>query len=177
MTVLLPETLTKSAKTITLSKGKHLFLKGEEPENLFYLVSGNIRLSRCSESGQDCTLQQIQQGFLAEASLFSQQGYHCDAFAKETSELLAIPLTHFRHCLQDADFNRYWMMTLSSEIRRLRNQVERLSLNTAEARVKHYLQSEGDPPKQKKQWAKLLGLSHEALYRCLARMEKQTEAT
>lgn len=132
MTVLLPETLTKSAKTITLSKGKHLFLKGEEPENLFYLVNGNIRLSRCSESGQDCTLQQIQQGFLAEASLFSQQGYHCDAFAKETSELLAIPLTHFRHCLQDPDFNRYWMMTLSSEIRRLRNQVERLSLNTAE---------------------------------------------
>lgn len=171
MTSELPEILTQPAKKMHLAKDERLFFKGEAPVYLFYLISGRIRLSRCSEEGKDCTLQHIQQGFLAEASLFTQQGYHCDAFAKEPSELLAIPLYHFRLCLQDTDFNRYWMMTLSTEIRRLRNQVERLSINSAEARVHHYLQTEGEPPMQKKQWANMLGLSHEALYRCLARMK------
>ena len=66
---------------------------------------------------------------------------------------------------------------LSRELRRLRAQCERLSLNTAHERIIHFLETEGENgvltlAQTKKQWAAELGLSHEALYRSLAQMEK-----
>jgi CRP-like cAMP-binding protein len=62
---------------------------------------------------------------------------------------------------------------LSRELRQLRAQCERLSLNSARERIIHYIESEGDRgaltlARTKKQWATELGLTHESLYRTLS---------
>jgi CRP-like cAMP-binding protein len=69
------------------------------------------------------------------------------------------------------------MAHLAYELRRVRAQTERMALKTAEARILHYVEAEGSDGsivlrRSKKDWANELGLTHEALYRALARMER-----
>jgi CRP-like cAMP-binding protein len=121
-------------------------------------------------------LQRAQGGFLAEASL-DQARYHCDAIVVRASELLVIPRKAFHEALADAGFGKVWMAHLAGELRRVRAQTERMALKTAEARIIHYFESEGSAGsivlcRSKKDWASELGLTHEALYRALARMER-----
>lgn len=173
----LPPDLLKLAKPLTLKAQQALFKVGETPQYLYFLQQGAIRLNRCLESGNDCTLQMIQQGFLAEASLFMPT-YHCDAIALVDCDLLAFPLTEFSSHLDQPGFRDMWIKLLSQEVRRLRNQVERLSLKTAKERVLHYLATEGHHgllalKQTKKSWAVELGLSHEALYRTLNKLQKE----
>jgi CRP-like cAMP-binding protein len=52
-----------------------------------------------------------------------------------------------------------------------------LSLKAAQDRIRHYVDTEGEGglltlTQTKKQWAAELGLTHEALYRTLARMKR-----
>jgi hypothetical protein len=59
----------------------------------------------------------------------------------------------------------------------LRSQCERLSLNSAAERIEHYIESEGKDgrlvlKRTRKAWAAELGLTHEALYRALAALQR-----
>jgi DNA-binding IclR family transcriptional regulator len=67
---------------------------------------------------------------------------------------------------------------LSREVRRLRMQCERLSLHKVQDRRLHLLETEGKDGQYPlgsglKSLAGELGVTHEALYRCVASMEKQ----
>jgi CRP-like cAMP-binding protein len=143
---------------------------------MFFVVSGEVHLVRSSLSGDQIVLQRAQRGFLAEASL-DQVRYHCDAIAVRPSELLAIPRKAFREALADDQFSEVWLAHLSGELRRVRAQAERMALKTAEARILHYVEAEGNNGsialnRSKKAWANELGLTHEALYRAIARMQR-----
>jgi DNA-binding MarR family transcriptional regulator len=66
---------------------------------------------------------------------------------------------------------------LSSEVRRLRLQNERLSLPKVQSRILHLIETEGHDGSYTlgcslKQLAKQLAVTHEALYRTLAQLEK-----
>jgi CRP-like cAMP-binding protein len=98
--------------------------------------------------------------------------------AAEDGRLLQFPFPAFRAAL-DADpaFNRAWIGLLTREVRRLRAQCERLSLNGAAERVQHYLETEAIDgvvtlTQSRKVWARELGLSHEALYRTLRQLRE-----
>ena len=129
---------------------------------------------RRSASGTEIVLQRARRSFLAEASL-DQPEYHCDAVAATDATVLSIPRQAFRRALDDPAFRLVWMSHLSHELRRMRAQAERLSLKTAEGRIVHYIETEGRDGSlvleyTKKEWAAEIGLTHEALYRALARM-------
>jgi CRP-like cAMP-binding protein len=71
------------------------------------------------------------------------------------------------------------MALLAAQLRMARARIERLSLRSAEERVRHLLLSEGRGPRCEleiagslKELARRLGLTHESLYRTLARMQK-----
>ena len=87
------------------------------------------------------------------------------------------PEAAFREALNGAPaFRDAWMAQLAREVRMLRARCERLSLHGAEARILHALESEGTAgtltlAQSRKAWAAELGLTHEALYRALARMQ------
>lgn len=121
-------------------------------------------------------MQRSRSGFFAEASL-SNKGYHCDAVASKAGTLLHFPVNAFRSALdEDADFRCAWMAHLAREVRKLRAQCERLSLHRAADRILHYIESEGADGiiilnQSRKAWASDLGLSHEALYRALSRLQ------
>ena len=70
--------------------------------------------------------------------------YHCDALAAQASMLLVFPAKAFLAALdQDVAFRRAWQSLLAREVRKLRSQCERLSLNSAAERILHYIEAEG----------------------------------
>lgn len=153
-----------------------LFSRGDRPKAMFYVIAGEVRLVRRSQSGVEIVLQRTRRGFLAEASL-DQPQYHCDAVAAETSSILILPRAALRDALENSDFRNRWIAHLARELRNVRTQAERLSLKTARERIVHFIETEGasgvvDLKQSKKDWAVELGLTHEALYRALAQMEK-----
>jgi CRP/FNR family transcriptional regulator, dissimilatory nitrate respiration regulator len=83
----------------------------------------------------------------------------------------------FIEALADEGFRNRWIGHLARELRRVRAQAERMSLRTAQERIIHYIVTEGENGSillshSNQDWAAELGLTHEALYRALARMER-----
>lgn len=171
-----PESLRQRAEPWDLEAGKQLFRIGDSVHSVFTVLKGEIRLIRRDRNGTEVVLQRSRGGFFAEASLHN-KAYHCDAVAVERSTLLRFPVLAFRSAVdEDAAFRDAWMTHLARELRKLRAQCERLSLHSAADRVLHYLESEGSNgsvvlTQTRKAWAAELGLSHEALYRTLKKLQ------
>jgi CRP-like cAMP-binding protein len=172
----LPAAARASVRLVNLDAGELLFRAGATPAAMFCVLSGEVRLVRLSRTGSEVVLQRARKGILAEASL-DQVAYHCDAIATVQATVLRLSRPVVRQALREEGFAAAWRAELSRELRRLRAQCERLSLNTARERIMHYIETEGENgmlmlSQTKKQWAAELGLTHEALYRSLAQMEK-----
>jgi len=171
----IPPQLRALALRDEVAAGETLFRVGEPVQNLFVVISGEIRLIRRDRNGTEVVLQRSRGGFVAEASLGSKT-YHCDVVAARNGAVLHFPAPAFRAALeQDAHFRDVWMTHLAQEVRKLRAQCERLSLHRAADRIVHYIESEGANGvvvlnQARKAWAAELGLSHEALYRALHRL-------
>lgn len=173
-----PIQLRHLAERRPLPAGVSLFHLGDRPQHIFFIITGEVRLMRHSPQGQEMILQRARAGFIAEASLDATR-YHCSAVAACPSEILAFPLQGFKAALcDDQDFHRAWSSHLAGELRRLRAKCERLSLHTAAERILHYLATEGEGgaltlTQSRKAWAAELGLSHEALYRTLRKLQDE----
>jgi CRP/FNR family transcriptional regulator, dissimilatory nitrate respiration regulator len=175
----LPESARRLTRSLEIQRQSTVFGRGDRPEAMFFVLSGEVRLLRRSKSGGEVVLQRTQRGFLAEASL-DQPTYHCEAVAAEPTRLLAIQRKAFTQALAVSDFRDRWIAHLARELRKVRAHAERLSLKTARERIVHFIETEGeagviDLNQSKKDWAAELGLTHEALYRTLAQMERGGE--
>lgn len=167
--------LARHASLRTFAKGERIFACGDRPASLIWVLSGELQLVRHTSQGERVVLQRCTRGVLAEASLYSDR-YHCDGEAAMESRAWEQPLTDFHAAMADKGFGRAYTMWLSQTIRALRSQCERLSLPRSEDRVLHYLREYGRFDLDGctlKTWAAALGITHEHLYRTLARLQKQ----
>ena len=119
---------------------------------------------------------------MAEASLFSST-YHCDAVATTEAIVRLYPKAVLLAELQrDPKIAKAFAAMLAHQIMSLRTRLERRNIHSARDRVRHFLAlnvgADGrtvDLPGTLKELAADLGLTHEALYRTLARMEADGE--
>jgi CRP/FNR family transcriptional regulator, dissimilatory nitrate respiration regulator len=173
----LPDAVRTAGETLKLAARQRLASQGDKPRYVFYVVAGEVRLVRAGRKGERFILQRVRRGWVAEASLFAPR-YHCDLQTAVATILVRVPVAALRKELDSsAEFRRYWIECLSAEVRRLRGACERLGLRSAEERVLHAIESDGADGELRlgepvKDWAAELGLSHEALYRALARLER-----
>lgn len=178
----IPAALRESAECVVAAAGQSVFRAGTRPRRIFWVLDGEVRLLRRSRNGAEIVLQRAASGFVAEASLNSPL-YHCDAVAAVSSKLLAFPVDRFRQTLaDDENFRDFWIRRLAHEVHALRSQSERLALRSAAERIEHYIESEGRNGRlelvtTRKAWAAELGLTHEALYRALAGMQRAGRIT
>lgn len=174
---LLPKDLHKFCATAVHQKGERLFATGSKPINMFFIGSGEVILERLGAQGGLAVLQRTRHGFVGEASLQSTR-YHCDSKVTAVSEITQIPIKHVRTAMDsDPAFASRWIAMLNREVKRLRLQCERMSLNKVQDRLIHLLETEGISGKYVlgsglKSLASELGVSHEALYRCVSSLEK-----
>lgn len=177
---LLPTRLHDQCTAAFMKKGSLLFQTGKKPQWMFFVVEGEVTLERLSQQGDPVVLQRTRHGFVSEASLQSAK-YHCDARAVANSNVVQIPIQALAEALQqDADFSARWISMLNQEVKRLRLQCERLSLKSVKERVRHLILTEGREGTYAvdaglKSLASQLGVTHEALYRTLASLEKDGE--
>jgi CRP-like cAMP-binding protein len=173
-----PPALMALAGRRVVEAGDVLFRIGDLPRSVMYVTAGEVQLVRRGRDGKGIVLQRSRGGFVAEASLDA-MAYQCDAVASTAAEVILFPISEFRAALEaDCQFHRAWSSNLARVVRTLRAQCERLSLKSAAERVLHYLESEGDAgvimlTQSRKAWAAEMGLTHEALYRTLKRMETE----
>ncbi|MDR3367655.1 Crp/Fnr family transcriptional regulator [Rhodoferax sp.] len=174
---LLPRGLIASCEEAALPKGACLFKVGDRPQHMFFVVSGEVVLERPGLQGTSVILQRTRKGFVSEASLKSAK-YHCHGQVAVNAKIIQIPVREIRDALDnDTAFAGRWIGMLNKEVKRLRLQCERLSLTKVQDRFVHLLETEGDDGRFPigagiKSLAAELGVTHEALYRCIYAMEK-----
>jgi CRP-like cAMP-binding protein len=175
---LLPHSLLVCCEDLAVPKGNYLFMAGDKPERMFFVVHGEVVLERAGLQGNTVILQRTRRGFVSEASLQSPK-YHCYGQAVGNTHVVQIPIRLVRQAIDtDAAFAGRWIGMLNQEVKRLRLQCERLSLSKVQDRFAHLLETEGADGcfplgSGVKSLAPELGVSHEALYRCISAMEKQ----
>ena len=144
---------------------------------MFFVVSGEVTLERTGLQGEPVVLQRTRLGFVSEASLKVSK-YHCDALAITDTTVIKVPAKELAAALdRDADFASRWISMLNAEVKRLRLHCERLSMKSLKDRVLHLINTEGVNGEYQvntglKSLAGELGVTHEALYRTLATLEK-----
>ena len=172
----MPESLKVASEIRPFQKDEVIHRTGDSVTHALCVIIGELRLVRHDRSGKETVLQRTQRGFIAEASL-NHHKYHCDVVASKKGSLLRIPAAQFIESLdREQLFRNAWFLHLAKELRRLRGQCERMNFRSADDRVLHFIESEGSNGiyqlnQTKKSWAAELGLTHEALYRSLARLQ------
>ncbi len=175
LTQLLPASLHDLCQAEDFAANTALFLTGEQPRWMFFVLTGEVVLERHGIDGQQACLQRCQSGFVGEASLTSSR-YHCDARTTLSTRVTKVPIQAMRQALKnDVAFAERWIAMLSREVRQLRLQNEGLSLPKVQDRLLHLIETEGTDGRYAltcsiKDLAKQLAVTHEALYRAIARL-------
>lgn len=163
-----------------LTAGESLFRQGDTARAIYQVAEGRVRLIRQSPDTRIIALHTARAGELfAEASLFSAT-YHCDAVAAVDSRVWSYSkkplLAAFR---RDDEPAFRFMATLAGQIQSLRAQLEERNIRSARERVLHHLARVGGNSRRVTldgtlmDFAQEIGLTHEALYRTLAALEKE----
>lgn len=163
-----------------LAAGEALFRAGDPAQAIYQVEQGCVRLVRFAADGTPATLHVARSGLFAEAALFAER-YHCDALAEEPSTLAVYPkhalLLHLKaHPELMLAFTAY----LARQLQQLRGRLELVRLKTARERVLAFLAQAGAGPdgvvavdRPLTLVASEIGLTHEALYRSLATLQRE----
>lgn len=179
----LPRAIREASTVQTLKAGETLFAQGSPTVGIFEVLDGRVRLVRTHASGHEAVLYVARAGDpLAEASILSQV-YHCEATALTVSAVRLYPkgllLPEFE---RNPNFAAAYTAMLARQLMTARTQVERLSMHSARDRIRHFLALNMGADGRSvtltgtlKELAAELGLTHEVLYRTLARMSDDGE--
>ena len=175
---LLAAAMGGNAALRALRRGEPLFRQDDPAAAVFAVEAGRVRLLRHTSEGSVVTVAVARAGeTLAEAALFAER-YHCDAVADLPSRVLAYAKPALLAALRaDPDLAARFLAVLARQVQSLRARLELRSLRSARQRVLAYLTLEGTDdrpdatPRPVRDLATDLGLTPEALYRTLARLE------
>ena len=176
----LRELMGDDLRRVHVAAGGRLFRQGSATRGLFLLEAGKVRLLRHTPDGNEVILHTARPcESLAEASLFADH-YHCDAVALVDTVAVLAPKARLRALLQThPQAAELLFATLARRVRELRAQLELRNIRAAEERVLAALRlraREADGTVVLtgtwKDFSAELGLTHETLYRALAKLER-----
>ena len=164
-----------------LAPGEVLFRAGDPALGLVLVREGALELRRVSVAGRASVLHRAGPGdTFAEASLF-EASHHCDAVAPVASRVTVCPAASLRRAAE-RDATLAWGIAahLAARLVDERARAERLRLPRATDRLLDAIASLPAGPdglrhlgRSWKALAAELGLTHEAAYRALARLERE----
>lgn len=163
-----------------LAAGEILFRAGDPAIGLVLVRRGALELRRVSPDGRGAVLHRAGAGeTFAEASLF-QTAHHCDGVAVVETAITIHPAAALRQAAAE-DPGLGWALAghLAARLVEERARAQRMALPRAEDRIMDALDALPTHPDGTRavgrSWKALsaeLGLTHEATYRALARMER-----
>jgi CRP/FNR family transcriptional regulator, dissimilatory nitrate respiration regulator len=180
---LLTSVCGNTASLQKLAAGDILFSAGMSSVGIYTVRKGRVRLERITERGKEAVLYVANPGDpFAEASIFSDV-YHCSAVALTNVTVHFYPreklLFEFRN---NPAFTLAYARMLGRQLMSTRTRLERVNMNNAGDRVRHFLILEAGPEGYNlerrgalKELAAELSLAPEALSRTLSKMDKTGE--
>lgn len=166
-----------------LKAGEALFRLGDKATGFYEVVSGRVRLVRVDRVGRETVLHIAGPAeTLAEASLFSGQ-YHCDAVASSDATVRVYPKRQVVSVFEkDPKVLKTFTAMLAHQVMSLRTRLQQRNIRSARERVRQFLALNIGPDGRSvelhgtlKDLAAEIGLTHEALYRALAALERAGE--
>ena len=176
----LPAAVRRAGVDRRLKAGETLFRLGDKTVGFCEVGTGRVRLARVDRAGHEIVLHVAGPGeTIAEASLFAGH-YHCDAIASTDAVVRIYPKTAVLAAFdKDRAAAQAFTATLARQVMKLRTRIEQRNIRSARERVRHYLAlnvgADGRTVELAgtlKDLAAELGLTHEALYRTLAALER-----
>lgn len=145
---------------------------------VYYVERGRLRLERYTSAGTTVVLHTARAGeLLAEAALVS-TSYHCDAVALEESRVRVFKKSIILSSLKPGSPAHALVAVMARQLLKLRQRLELRNVRSADERVMLYLEQNADHEgdvlmdRELQEIAGELGLSREALYRTLAKLQK-----
>ena len=175
----LPESVAPGATLRELAAGEELFRRGDRAAAIFAVESGRLRLVRRTVDDHLVILHTASAGELfAEAALFATT-YHCDAIAARASRVHVFSKVKLLAAMRaEPAIIEAFAAALAHRLQALRARLELRNIRSARARLLHYLALAAGPDGRTvkldghlQDIADDLGLSREALYRTLVKLE------
>lgn len=176
----LPDELKNRTVYRNIAAKQILFQQGETANAIYFLVEGQIRLASFTEERMiNYYFIKLRESF-AEVALFCDT-YPCSAIADFPSRVAAIDKELFRQALDEyPDLANIYMSQLTERYKTVKTLLELRSIRSARERLLQYLthQIESDRrtvilQRPLKYLAIELGLSVEALYRTISRLQSE----
>ncbi len=168
-------------KVVTLENKAVLFTEGEKAYYFYYVVEGNIKLSKITVDGKETTIRLINTNdIFAEAVLFGSMAYPVNAAAINKTTLLAVQTSGFQKiCAENQNFVLQLFVTMSHQLKYLVDMINDLSSSDTTKRLMKYLKSisikKGSPviklPVPKRELAMLLGAAPETISRIFTKLQ------
>lgn len=177
----LPSALQLAATYQILGTGQVLFHRRDQAQSIFVVQTGRLRLVRYTSEGKLVILQVVRAGeSFAESALFSEV-YGCDAIVEIPAKVIVYPKPLLLTVLREQpDLAESFINRLAVKNQSLKDRLELQSIRSARDRVLQYLlhalqsgETTVNFDRLIKDIAAELGLTPEALYRTLAKMEKE----
>jgi CRP-like cAMP-binding protein len=160
-----------------IRKNEILFREGEPGHSLYFLVHGNVELSKNSGDGKRIVVRVMKDGeMFGEVVLFEKSSFPVTAAAVRKSLVLLIPRKQFSDVLGEEKFRTEFLAGLMKKMRYLAERIKYLSLHDVEDRFRQFLQEQYGrkplirPGISKKDIAAAIAVTPESLSRLLNRL-------
>lgn len=133
--------LLDSAYVRSYSRGRTVFLQGQEADRFFVVLDGWIKLYRQTRDGNEAVIEVFGKGeSFAEAAMFGNREFPVSAEAAGDSLLLAIPARPFMQRLrEDVDLVFNMLGSMSVRLKRFVGRTEQFATRTTPQRVAVFL--------------------------------------
>ncbi|MGA1846482.1 Crp/Fnr family transcriptional regulator [Deferribacter abyssi] len=135
------EKLSQISSIKNISKKEILFMEDEKGSNVFFLVSGAIKLYKTNKEGKTIIIHFVKPGdIFAEILLYLKKTYPVTAEALEDSTVLAINAEKlFNQLKENPDFSMKLIGALAKRIKELLNKIENFTLEDVKKRFLNYI--------------------------------------
>lgn len=130
------------SQVVHLGEGQILFNQSEKVKAFYMVLSGKIKLFRMSADGQEKIIEIVKPGeVFAEALMFTDQtDYPVSSAALSDTEVISINAEKFKNMLWDStDTCLLLLGAMSFRLRKLVNEIDKLTLHSGTCRVASYL--------------------------------------
>ncbi len=173
--------LKQITKIQVLNNKSILFIENQLAEYFYYVVDGNIKLSKLTENGKETIIRIVHNNeIFAEATLYGRKTYPVNAAAINKTYLLAISIKGFQElCSKNNAFVLKLFITMSHQLRYLVDMINDLSSTDTTKRLMKYLyalkEKKGSSiiklPIPKRDLAMLLGAAPETISRVFTKLQ------
>ncbi len=122
-------------------KNEMIIEETSEGSSVFFILSGCVRISQCSENGHEVIYNLCKKGeIFGELAVLDDLPRSASAYALEPSEVASISASDFHNILKThSDISLKIMQHLSSIVRRLNQRLKRCTTDSAQTRVYAYI--------------------------------------